>query len=321
MPISPVRAIGPDKDDPAAAAREFKVGKALYDQKKYREAFPHLTKAAQAYTKDTVIQYYWGLGAAQIGDVQTIKRAMSRIVIRNRPSSGNAKQAHAMLARYASGCQPYCCANAANQSVRFKKADLPIKIFITDGYMLPPPYRGREAFNPTEMQKIIQILRAGDALRGQLERDPNYSSSVRGSVAQGLQKWGWAQGEGLFTFQQVNSFADCDIIVFWNPGKRMAGGNGAYTSSMNCGGAGKKVVMQVSSVNPNEHAEPGDFENYLTWIGTHEFGHAFGLCGHSPNPDDIMYKVHEWGSGAPSVSENDRNTMRALYDIAPDVGM
>ena len=44
----------------------------------------------------------------------------------------------------------------------------------------------------------------------------------------------------------------------------------------------------------------------------HEMGHALGLGGHSPDPDDIMYASIRHG-GTEGLSERDRNTLTVLY--------
>ncbi len=313
----PGLAIAADRDNPTAALTPFKAGKALYDKGQYAKAFPLLAKAANLNTKNTVYQYYLGLAAAQNGDTATVKRAMVRILIRNDASSPNARQARALLDRYASGCQPYCCTNGGGQNVRFLQSDMPIKIYVTQGYMLPAECRGATNISPN----LINWLKRGDAFVSRLERDPNYTSNMRGDIMAGMQKWGWAQGERLFTYQIVNSANDCDIIVFWAP-QVAGGGSGGYTSSMNQGEGAKKVVIQVATIDPSRSNNEEHFSRYRTWVGMHEFGHAFGLCGHSPSKDDIMYKTPGSYDAVPgAISESDRATLRGLYDIAPDVGM
>lgn len=56
----------------------------------------------------------------------------------------------------------------------------------------------------------------------------------------------------------------------------------------------------------------------LKIIAAREIGHALGLWGFSPNPDDLMFEgtieaIHE----LPLPSERDKNTMRKLYELDP----
>jgi len=302
-----------DKDDPVKAEAAFKQGKALYDKKKFPEAQKQLALAATYGSQSAVYQYYLGLAAAQNGDVQTIKRAMTRIIVSNSAQSGNAKQAFAMLARYAPGLKPYCCANGANQMSRFIQADMPIKIFFTDGAMLPQPYRGKKTFNGAEQAALLTLLKQGDTAISRFERDPAFTSDMRRNVMGGLQAWSWAISERLFSYQLATSTTDCDAIVFWSP--RGGGIDGGWTTTLNAGRAGKKVIMQLET---NDH---GHLEGWFNFMGRHEFGHVFGICSHSPDPNDIMYKAHMAQEEEYPITENDKASMRAVYEIAPDIPM
>jgi predicted Zn-dependent protease len=43
----------------------------------------------------------------------------------------------------------------------------------------------------------------------------------------------------------------------------------------------------------------------------HEMGHALGIAGHSPNPEDIMYALAP--STSQKLTDRDRETLRKLY--------
>lgn len=303
-----------DVDDPVKAQSAFRQGKALYDKRKYAEAQKQFQTASTYGSKSAVNNYYLGLAAAQNGDVQTIKRAMCRIIVSNPSQSGNARQANAMLARYVPGLKPYCCANGANQISRFVKANMPIMIHLTDGLMLPPPYRGKRSFNAVEMGNLLSILKQGDNSVRRFERDPAFESDMRRNVIAGLQAWSWAAGEGLFTYQLSSTANDCDVLVFWTP--RGGGIDGGWTTTLNAGKAGKRVIMQLET---NDHG--GHMEGWFNLMGRHEFGHAFGICSHSQDPNDLMYKAHLARDEEYPLTENDKASMRAVYEIAPDLPM
>ncbi len=56
-------------------------------------------------------------------------------------------------------------------------------------------------------------------------------------------------------------------------------------------------------------------ERLLRMVATHEMGHALGIKGHSPVPDDIMYAyINEYMT---EITARDRLTLQKLYDEEP----
>ena len=55
-------------------------------------------------------------------------------------------------------------------------------------------------------------------------------------------------------------------------------------------------------------------------IGTarHEFGHALGLWGHSPNREDVLYETQV--SNPPPISQRDLNTLKRVYQQPTRLG-
>lgn len=303
-----------DVDNQPAAKIEFAKGKAAYAAKKYGEAEAALLKAASLGSRIPAIQYYLGLAAAQNGHVQIVKRAMARIIVMTDAGSPNAHTAKQMLARYAGNCEPYCCLEAGAIG-RFFKNDMPIKVYISSGLMLPANLRGRSRFSAAEMVDMVKILNNPTFVQ-RADRDTGFTESKRSCVSQALQRWSWAASENILSFQMASSPAAADIVVLWAP---QVDGYGGYTTSVVDRRAGNKIIIQMSTRDMFGDGDQKLKDEAFTEIAAHEFGHAWGLHAHSPNPADLMASQHAFGKGPGQPTENDRTTLRALYDLAPDI--
>lgn len=78
------------------------------------------------------------------------------------------------------------------------------------------------------------------------------------------------------------------------------------------------IDVQLSIKKPNGNSFTAQ-EIYNTAL--HEFGHSFGILGHSINKNDIMYAVTEDESNFinQDLSKRDKNTLILLYKLEPDV--
>ena len=57
-------------------------------------------------------------------------------------------------------------------------------------------------------------------------------------------------------------------------------------------------------------------DNIMRLLSLHELGHAIGICGHSDDPNDLMYKSLASQSG---LSARDIATINRLYDLPADI--
>lgn len=58
----------------------------------------------------------------------------------------------------------------------------------------------------------------------------------------------------------------------------------------------------------------------LEATAVHELGHAFGIWGHSPEPDDVM-AIHQNQNPVLKLSERDTDTLNWLYQRSTDFGV
>lgn len=287
-------------------------GLKFFQQKKYPQAFKALSAAEKSRGVDPSLNYYLGVSALYSNNHAVAKRALSRAVVLSTPGNPFHQQALALLKQYYR-VQPYTC--RATRSARWSKSAMPLKIFVSEGKMLPAKYFKLEL----DREEITQIGKwaKNPAFASKLQTVPGYLSGYKQAVMAGAQKWNWAVAEGILSYQFVNDSSKADIMVFYYPkGSSISGGHTNSNGSPN-----EANVMQLEiSTAPTSQGQRALIEG-VSWIAGHEFGHCWGL-DHSNDDDDIMCPAEiaaislEPGSesckGTP-ITENDKQTLRALY--------
>ena len=138
----------------------------------------------------------------------------------------------------------------------------------------------------------------------------------------GVLDWTDAAGPGLPSFELVETAGEADFPIAWgdrSPDRVVA--HCFYDVDLLKRRFGVAQVVVFAKTAQGQPATP--LEIYSTLL--HEMGHALGLGGHSPNPDDVMYgfirapregSLLEGRVLAPrrgGLTDRDRATLRALY--------
>ncbi|MGL6281885.1 MAG: matrixin family metalloprotease, partial [Microcoleaceae cyanobacterium] len=63
---------------------------------------------------------------------------------------------------------------------------------------------------------------------------------------------------------------------------------------------------------------PNQVGAYIASAARHEFGHALGIWGHSPRPEDVMY--YSQVQSPPNISPRDINTLKKIYQQPTRLG-
>jgi hypothetical protein len=127
----------------------------------------------------------------------------------------------------------------------------------------------------------------------------------------------WSQAsDGKLGWVEATDPETADIVVQWSaqPRERPEGTEGGRTktyaqlnTSTNRGIIRKAEITLLTRLPNREFSDDEIRKAYL-----HEVGHAFGIAGHSPNRNDIMYfavsKQRE-----PHLADRDRATINHLY--------
>lgn len=279
-------------------------GLSFFQKRRYAEAFKLLSQAEKTRSIDPSLQYYLGVSALYSGNQAIAKRALSRCVVMSLPNNPFHKQSLALLHQHFR-VQPYCCRARAIKSHSWSKKTMPINIYISDGKMLPPDYRKPELSQPQMAQVSKWAKLPGFVSR--LESTPGFRSAQKQAVRSGAQWWSWASGEGILSYQFVQDPAKANILVFFYPTNQARHQLGVTNGDIVATNA---IVIQMF-VDTGEFAGQGgrNPDVGLEKVAAHEFGHSWGL-DHSTDKADLMYSM---GTEATAATENDKQTLRALY--------
>ncbi|MGC8668511.1 MAG: matrixin family metalloprotease [Chthonomonadales bacterium] len=128
--------------------------------------------------------------------------------------------------------------------------------------------------------------------------DALYTPQLQAIALEGFNQWTQALG-GPIAYQVVADPRTANIQVRFDDTAQ----NGATTLTYN------GSVMANAAMRIGTHAlAPADIQ----CIAAHEFGHALGIDGHSPDPADLMYPTHRAGTPC-AVSQRDVNTLKTGY--------
>ncbi len=304
----------------------FQAGQQALSGRQYAVAQKYFLAAAAKLKNNSSAQYYLALASAYAGDFGMARRAAARVIAMSTPGDRYEAEAQKLVKEYSrqiGNVQPYTC-RKDGQLMRWAKAKMPVKIFITQGLMLPVNYRAKQGAMDSQTGAQLCKWLTQKEFYNRLERDPTYQAQYYSLVATGLAEWNWLNTEKIVPYVMVNDPTMADIVVFYCPtfGSNLAG----LTSYLSPGQKLSRVIIEIET---DKRGTSGRFRDMAVMsVAAHEFGHAFGLHAHSPNPDDVMGDHHKTSvidhSGhiedpPTRVSENDKETMRALYDLDAEV--
>lgn len=132
--------------------------------------------------------------------------------------------------------------------------------------------------------------------------DANYSPAREQWARRGFDAWLNAT-RGMTRYIVVDDPARASITARFDPST-----NDGYTNTLFRDGKLETAKVRIG-------VRRGNASN-IACIAAHEFGHALGLDGHSSDPRDVMYPVHQMGH-AWRITVRDQNTLATLYPALP----
>ena len=137
--------------------------------------------------------------------------------------------------------------------------------------------------------------------------------AVWDSVRDGVTDWADVAAPGIPRFSFVDSPGDADIPIVWE--RKSSGGDKWYIAfaSYDIDPFARRFGIShiLVTARREDGSEPSLGILYETVL--HEMGHALGLGGHSPDPEDAMYSRIVGGRDE-GLSARDRETLRLLYE-------
>jgi predicted Zn-dependent protease len=159
-------------------------------------------------------------------------------------------------------------------------------------------------FSPSRMPVRVYIV-GGSSV-------PGWNAGMNQAVIYAMHTW--ERGTfGKVSFAQTYNPANADIIVRWqrNFGDNILGVSPFQTTGDTI--VRSDINLAVCYPGTSTPIPMGD----LKAIAVHEMGHAIGIRGHSPYPDDIMYYSETRHQA--TLSQRDINTIGMLYKLDADV--
>ena len=141
---------------------------------------------------------------------------------------------------------------------------------------------------------------------------PALQASYLPALRYAMRQWE-AVSDGKIQFQEIRTSKDADISVRWGHGEAanmdMTYGKAELTRHRT-GDFSVEIILSLPRLSASEKLSREETRT----VCLHEFGHALGLWGHSPDPLDVSF----WASIAQRPTARDRATLLQVYATPPD---
>ncbi|WMU93257.1 photosystem I assembly protein [Microcystis phage MaAM05] len=288
---------------PAAVGDNYLDGVSAYKGKNYNRAAQLLQGSIMNQGKaNPDALFYLGLTYTQMRRYEEARKAFEYVIQLVPPNHELAAKSRNNIS-YLTSQQIALASNSGKANQVIKTA---LSRTSKDNYLTHVIPNGKIVHFSTQKMPLIVYISNGFHING-------WHTGMKQAVSSAMRRWQSASG-GKVSFVQTANANQADITVRWQ--KNFSDNILGVSPFQSVGDTIIRSDITLAVYYPNSDQPIPQVE--LVTIATHEMGHAIGLKGHSPYPDDVMYYSTSH-SGEQALSQRDINTIGMLYKLNADV--
>lgn len=286
-----------------ASADPVQDGVSAYKAKNYARAVQLLQNSlSQQNQPNPEALFYLGLSYTRLNRLEEARKAFEYVIQRVPTNHELAVKSRNNIS-YLTSQQIALASNSGKASQVIQTA---LSRTSQDNYLTHVISNGKIVHFSTQKMPLKVYIENGFSVSG-------WNSGMKQAVTMAMRRW-QSVSNGKVSFVQTNNPSLADITVRWQ--KNFPDNILGVSPFQSVGNTILRSDITLAVYYPGT-SQPIPFGELIT-IATHEMGHAIGLKGHSPYPQDIMYYSTSHGADQ-ALSQRDTNTINMLYKLNADV--
>lgn len=286
---------------PLAHADAYSDGVSAYRAKNYTLASKLLESAAKQGKPTPKLIFFLGMAYTHLNQYEPARQAFDMVIQMVPPEDELAGKARTNI-DYITKQQISLASNSTKASTVMTAS---LSHNSKDNYLMHVIPGGKIVHFSTSRMPLKVFISDGNSVTG-------WNGSMKQAVNYAMHTWQSAT-HGKVSFIQTYTEANADIIVKWH--KNFSDGILGISPLETVGDTIVRSDVNLAVYYPDS-AVPIPMED-LKAVAVHEMGHAIGIRGHSPYPDDIMFYSKTRSQN--TLSQRDINTIGMLYQLDADV--